>query len=1769
MMNNRSKRSLRKLSDGDDRVDVKQVEPRRKFAFMKASPGQRRKSAASLEKSRAHARQLADFAPSIRDLHQDFQSGPDFDFPPSQNASTPTRPTRLNFANLDTESVFSGFDTVYDMDTFDEQSVYSNTSMFSSRRSISKQSPGVKYSTQQKPSDSFSNYSSPQNDNIFHPLNMKHRLGSMGNNHQQRDESEVGISPMNTVHTPQNRRYRSSPSNASVVSTTSSISGAAARRLMRRTAKNQQFGSNMSVASDAESYNSNWHDSPNVNEQQRHRRQSSSFTNHSTPQAINNGFTFDAFGLDEIQINNDVDQAIADLADSNPDISFFLNGEEDDISRISGESPHDIQYVKKHPSHKSSDTVSTSPLTASSFAGSVSRQIRHSSQESKFDRARRSVSDTSIEKESSSYKRSPPIPKQTPQRFMSTRTATPNGRRFIGSPPLKTIESVDLPDIDSDDSNREENEGGSRIEKKDFNRIDETRTISESNTSNRKSKETNEDESSESVDVVQFIPRKSQQTQMEALSASQLRAQEWRAARGDAPIIMSPLLVTNHEKTLKNKPTISQQRAQEWAGENPSSPIIKDVVKSYSHDDERKDPKIDKSLSKPTDDHQLSSRFPKTSPLGSFDEYEVQRKHKPPIIHPGMSQTPVVHQEKVNLRKIHQSNNQSDYDQYKSAAPTVFLRKVTDTAKKSTPSSSPTNFLESVKLKKTLLPAERIKKERGRKPDFFENSDNRLYLSESPSDESSLLRAKEKIRLKPDSNKEALVSQPDFGILNQMKGQNSTTKTESKIIPSSNPVEEMESLRLDNKKTHKPETAVEVGVNVQDSEEKPSMNKVAALFAQRAVESSRSKPQTKATVESDDDLFSSNDNEKLLSLFVQRSSAMNNTRQTENDSRQQSDVTGDSNNLNKGLVTDGKIALKNDPLYSKYFKMLKMGLPMEAVKHSMTRDGLNPDIMDRNHNLPAEADSSTGIPRKEDPRYQKYFKMLKIGLPIGAVKNAMERDGEDPSILDGDHNAPVKKQKADYSNDEHLPKDMFRRTRVHWNTIGEVKSTSVWALVNQDQDVKDIEIDESEFAELFQAELGQTAIPDSDTSKKRNAVKVIDPKRANNGGIVLARLKITYEEMAGAIDSINEKAMTVEQVQGILEYIPTKEEKSALRKYMTTSEKDSAEAFDDLCECEKFMVAMMTVKHSKEKVRALLFKLQFRQCVADMEKDVFIVEKACNELRNSVRLRKLLGIVLNIGNRLNTAGPTRKGKAGAFTIESLLKLNQAKAFDKKTTFLQYIIMVVKRHNMDLIDFKDDLQSVLKADKIYWDQIESDLEEVESQLENVRKIALHEVYGKKPSWMRRKMKKGNEDDISHESMTLEDEVQALRSTSIGIFTLQAIKIVSNLRENVEGTRTKFRKLLEYFGEDEKKKMHPHNLFEIICSFIKDFESAKDQVAELEKSKKRKEQKDDDGATHCSSKSSRDKNVGNDEIFKKIPLQASPSVGIKESFPTRDPPRDHRDNAPRPNAVNQDHNHLPSTNVKTQKKEEPTHNHPTHESFERSPLVDERKKSSSRSKREPIQMREITFKNKAVSNSQRLDHPVRKQSVSTSPYSVEHRNGQEDALQMTCNDQEPKENSRHGIRDEHQHFEAYQRASSSRANRPSPDSPSRLLHAEETTSLHETPGVNDVDSNYRPVDTSSRVLITNSTKTPDFDLRQRARAMRQERVKSNYTQSPSHKNKNVGSAIRNRRPPTPENTILLSNSLSQDGSQSALSAERERIASRRERLIRLQRERRRNS
>lgn len=219
--------------------------------------------------------------------------------------------------------------------------------------------------------------------------------------------------------------------------------------------------------------------------------------------------------------------------------------------------------------------------------------------------------------------------------------------------------------------------------------------------------------------------------------------------------------------------------------------------------------------------------------------------------------------------------------------------------------------------------------------------------------------------------------------------------------------------------------------------------------------------------------------------------------------------------------------------------------------------------------------------------------------------------------------------------------------------------------------------------------------------------------------------------------------------------------------------------------------------------------------------DADLVDTACDELRNSARLKKLLGIVLDFGNKLNTAAQGPEDKANAYALDSLLKLKQTKAFDKKTTFLNYIVSIVERNDESLLGFAQDIQTVIKAERVSWELCVSAIAQVETQVENLRRMALYEAQAEPMN--------GNKKATPASIQVPEDEEFAiLQSTTTGRFTMDALKQLAQLHVKVDATMEKFRNMLIYFGEaagEGERPKRPHELFSIFSQFSRDFEEAR--------------------------------------------------------------------------------------------------------------------------------------------------------------------------------------------------------------------------------------------------------------------------------------------------------------------------------------------------------
>ncbi|KAL7489856.1 hypothetical protein ACHAW6_015582 [Cyclotella cf. meneghiniana] len=562
--------------------------------------------------------------------------------------------------------------------------------------------------------------------------------------------------------------------------------------------------------------------------------------------------------------------------------------------------------------------------------------------------------------------------------------------------------------------------------------------------------------------------------------------------------------------------------------------------------------------------------------------------------------------------------------------------------------------------------------------------------------------------------------------------------------------------------------------------------------------------------------------------------------------------------------------LKDDPKYQKYFKMLKMGLPLGAVKNALQRDGLDPTIMDLDHDKSLASQQNeeeklvdNGPKLKDDPKYQKYFKMLKMGLPIGAVKNALQRDGLNPEIMDLDPEKSEEYQKAVASRKKltlkkasakEPKKPKVRRKKIYWRPIEESKidDNSLWSMIKGSFDFDSLKFDQDEFESLFT----DTSNPEdkkkivsekTSTSKQKKSVQVIDAKRGMNGGIILARLKIDFPVLAEMVNNMDSGKLDDTQLKALLEFLPSQEEKAAIEQYIkdaSSTEESKQAAMNDFCACEKYMHAMMKVEKADKKFECMLFKYQFEHKLNELMDGVTTLINACEEVQKSVRLRKLMAMILMLGNQINTGGSGRI--AHGFTLDALLKLDEAKAFDKKTSVLQYLVKLVKVNEPDLLKVHAEMPSIGPAESVIVDGLISELKDLSERLKNVKETAIAEGIRYRVS--KAATQTGTAlDRLKHqrtkikeiEGVNMYNQTEYSELTPMEKFVAYAEKRTAEALARTDEVQELFKGVLTYFGEDPA--MTSTDFFGTLNKFVGALDAAFEVVKRLEAQKAAEEKK----------------------------------------------------------------------------------------------------------------------------------------------------------------------------------------------------------------------------------------------------------------------------------------------------------------------------------------
>ncbi|TYI53880.1 hypothetical protein E1A91_D11G037600v1 [Gossypium mustelinum] len=238
---------------------------------------------------------------------------------------------------------------------------------------------------------------------------------------------------------------------------------------------------------------------------------------------------------------------------------------------------------------------------------------------------------------------------------------------------------------------------------------------------------------------------------------------------------------------------------------------------------------------------------------------------------------------------------------------------------------------------------------------------------------------------------------------------------------------------------------------------------------------------------------------------------------------------------------------------------------------------------------------------------------------------------------------------------------------------------------------------------------------------KTDKVHLIDLRRANNTEIMLTKVKMPLPDMMQWDDTV----LDVDQVENLIKFCPTKEEMELLKNY--TGDKES------LGKCEQYFLELMKVPRVESKLRVFCFKIQFRTQVSEFKRSLNIVNSACNEVRNSLKLKDLMKKILYLGNTLNQG--TARGAAVGFKLDSLLKLTDTHLprLCFTTQFICYFatgdLFLIRTEMVDfnqvlaakkpaLLDFHLDFVSLEAATKI---QLKALAEEMQAIIKGLEKV----------------------------------------------------------------------------------------------------------------------------------------------------------------------------------------------------------------------------------------------------------------------------------------------------------------------------------------------------------------------------------------------------------------------------------------------------------------
>ncbi|KAH8282368.1 hypothetical protein KR054_007271 [Drosophila jambulina] len=239
--------------------------------------------------------------------------------------------------------------------------------------------------------------------------------------------------------------------------------------------------------------------------------------------------------------------------------------------------------------------------------------------------------------------------------------------------------------------------------------------------------------------------------------------------------------------------------------------------------------------------------------------------------------------------------------------------------------------------------------------------------------------------------------------------------------------------------------------------------------------------------------------------------------------------------------------------------------------------------------------------------------------------------------------------------------------------------TSVDGAAGEDPPTKEIwtEIEETpldnidEFTELFSRQaMAPVTKPIELKVKRAKSIKVLDPERSRNVGIIWKSLHVTSREIEHAIYHIDTSVVSLEALQHIRNMQASEDE---LQKI-----KEAAGGDIPLDLPEQFLLDTSLISMASERISCIVFQAEFEESVTQLVRKIETVTQLSRQLIESEDLKLVFSIILTLGNYMN-GGNRQRGQADGFNLDILGKLKDVKSKESHTTLLHFIVRTYIAH----------------------------------------------------------------------------------------------------------------------------------------------------------------------------------------------------------------------------------------------------------------------------------------------------------------------------------------------------------------------------------------------------------------------------------------------------------------------------------------------------------